>query len=110
MNIISLIAVFLCGVAFMPLILCIIAMAKDKESKDGESKNNVHFYLARDQDGLLWLYIGKPVRGSEVFMADSSNGSRVLTSHIKDFGLNKEDYSDLKWEDEPVEVFLNLKN
>lgn len=105
MDVISLIAVFLCGVAFMLLILCIIAMAKEKKPK-----NNVHFYVARDQDGLLWLYLGKPVRYFEVFRVNTYNGAKVLTPHIKDFGLNKEDYADLKWEDEPVEVFLNLKN
>ena len=26
------------------------------------------------------------------------------------FGINKNDYDNLKWEDEPVEVFLNLKD
>ena len=26
------------------------------------------------------------------------------------FGLNENDYKDLKWEDEPVEVFLNMED
>lgn len=25
------------------------------------------------------------------------------------FGLNKDDYANIKWEDEPVEVFINIK-
>ena len=29
---------------------------------------------------------------------------------INSLGLNKDDYANLKWEDEPVEVFLNLED
>ena len=28
---------------------------------------------------------------------------------FKMFGLNQDDFKDLKWEDEPVEVFLNME-
>lgn len=75
-----------------------------------EEGANLGEYWEQDQDGSLWLYLGKPVRYFEVFRVNPYNGAKVLTPYIKDFGLNKEDYADLKWEDEPVEVFLNLKN
>lgn len=31
-------------------------------------------------------------------------------SDFQKFGLNPDDFNNLKWEDEPVEVFLNLKD
>ena len=74
-------------------------------------KNNVHFYVARDMNGDLWLYIGKPFRGNSIFC--SSVGDRyfaILSHDFNSFGLNENDYDNLTWEDEPVEVFLNLKN
>lgn len=73
-------------------------------------KNRVRFYVARDKYGTLWLYIGKPVRGGEHF---DSNKHGCMVSHSSSFdclGLDIDDYKDLKWEDEPVEVFLNMEN
>ena len=31
----------------------------------------------------------------------------TLSDHFSKFGLNINDYDNLKWEDEPVEVFVN---
>lgn len=76
-----------------------------------KSKNNVHFYMARDKDGELYLYLGKPLRDYGEFIGDLTKGSIVLTGyHFNKFGLNKNDYAKLKWEDEPLEVFLNLED
>lgn len=76
-----------------------------------KSKNNVHFYMARDKDGELYLYLGKPLRDYGEFIGDLTKGSIVLTGyHFNKFGLNKNDYAKLKWEDEPVEVFINTEN
>lgn len=69
-------------------------------------KNNVHFYVARDKNGRLFLYLSKPFRrGDEFFSNERGN---IMLRDIKCFGLNPDDFKDLKWEDEPVEVFLNL--
>ena len=71
--------------------------------------NNVHFYVARDKDSELWLYIGKPVRLNNVFIGRLDNGSCGLTHlNFKCFGLDENDYDSLKWKDDPVEVFLNM--
>lgn len=76
-----------------------------------KSQNKVHFYMARDKDGELYLYLGKPLRDYGEFIGDLTKGSIVLTGyHFNKFGLNKNDYAKLKWEDEPVEVFLNLED
>lgn len=73
-------------------------------------KNKVHFYVARDKNGKLWLYMGKPYRCENAFIADLSKGNTLTHINFRCFGLNESDYANLKFEDEPVEVFLNLEN
>lgn len=81
--------------------------------KSSKKRNRVHFYVARDKDGSLFLHIGKPIRGETEFY------SELYYNHVEFyccdysfgvFGLNKNDYVDLKWEDGPVEVFLNMED
>ena len=76
----------------------------------GKPKNKVHFYVARDKNGKLWLYMGKPIRRYNAFIADLSKGNTLTNINFRCFGLNESDYVNLKWEDEPVEVFLKLEN
>lgn len=85
------------------LMVCCYALFKGPE-------NRVHFYIARDMDGKLWLYLGKPIRVESEFNITEDRKVTVLSSNLKRFGLNEEDYTYLKWENEPVEVFLNLEN
>ena len=74
-------------------------------------RNRAHFYVARDKDKTLYLYLGKPVRDYDEFHGYSSRGSIPLTYyHFNKFGLNKDDYAKLKWEDEPLEVFVNMED
>lgn len=73
-------------------------------------ENRVHFYIARDMDGKLWLYLGKPIKVGSEFNITEDRKVTVLSSNLKRFGLNEDDYAYLKWENEPVEVFLNLEN
>ena len=76
----------------------------------GKPKNKVHFYVARDKNGKLWLYMGKPIRCNDAFIADLSKGNTLTSINFRCFGLNENDYANLRFEDEPVEVFLNLEN
>lgn len=72
-------------------------------------KNNVHFYVARDKNNDIYLYFGKPIRCSYNFVnLYGTLGTFANKYHFKDFGLNPDDFKDLKWEDEPVEVFINM--
>lgn len=71
--------------------------------------NKIHFYVARDKNGELWLYIGKPIRGTNMFSSPLSNLFILPCNIFNHLGLNKKDYGNLKWEDEPVEVFLNME-
>ena len=97
---------FVIGAVFMLAILSIAAMGKVKEPG-----NKVHFYVARDKNGPLWLYMGKPIRDRIVFIPCREKGVLYMgrNSELKKYGLNGNDYEDLKWEDEPVEVFINLE-
>ena len=97
---------FVIGSVFMLAMMSIAAIVKDKEPM-----NNVHFYVARDMDGVLCLYISKPFRDHIQFHPNIRNGVIVLNRYnYKKFGLNEDDYANLKWEDEPVEVFINLED
>lgn len=101
-KIICIILLVLYGVVM--LMMCCITLFKKNE----KPKNKVHFYIARDKDGSLWLYIGKPIRSESVFASELNIGFTKYNFHI--LGLNENDYANLKWEDEPVEVFLNMED
>ena len=96
---------FIIGAVFMLATLCIVAISKDKESR-----NKVRFYVARDSYGTLFLYMGKPTRSTSEFLP--SYYGRLINSsrHFSKYGLNEDDYAYLKWEDEPVEVFVNMED
>ena len=103
MDWIILVIAYIFGAISMFMMVCIGYTAKQEEPI-----NRVHFYVARDKNGKLWLYIRKPTRGDDMFYIDIPKGS--ITCHrLKFFGLNENDYTNLKWEDEPVEVFINME-
>ena len=79
-------------------------------SKLSKKRNRVHFYIARDMDGMIHLYLGKPLRGIAEFYGVGDKNIFVLAHNLKCFGLNTDDFKDLKWEDEPVEVFVNMED
>lgn len=77
-------------------------------------KNNVHFYVTRDSDpfneGLLTLWLNKPERGVDIWYVGKSLARDIAVgSDLVLFGLSLSNYKNLKWEDEPIEVFLNLE-
>ena len=92
------------------IIAFIIVFYYERKVRDlsAKTKNNVHFYVARDMSGSLWLYMGKPIR-FENFFARGRGEILSSSDSFPKFGLNVHDFDNLKWEDEPVEVFLNLK-
>ena len=89
----------------MLVVLAIAAMGKDDEPR-----NNVYFYVARDNNGELFLYMGKPFRGIDRFHPHKNGCIVTSDNYFFNFGLNKDDYSNLKWEDKPVEVFVNTED
>ena len=95
---------FILGAMFMFTTFCIAAMCKMQEPK-----NKVHFYVARDKNDELFLYMGKPIR-FEKFFARGRGEILLSSDSFPKFGLNVHDFDNLKWEDEPVEVFLNLED
>ena len=88
------------------ILFLILTVVYERELR--KSQNKVHFYVARDKNGRLFLYLSKPFRrGDEFFSNDHGN---IMLHDLKNFGLNPDDFKDLKWEDEPVEVFLNMED
>ena len=73
-------------------------------NKFSKKRNRIKCYVARNMDGGLYLYRGKPFRGDTDFYG------YILSFNFKSFGLNENDYKDLKWEDEPLEVFINMED
>ena len=106
----KLIMIGIAVVCAVTLAFIVFDFVTDKvKSKSSKNRNNVHFYVARDKNGELWLYIGKPIRGIAEFHGVVDKKMFALTRNLKRFGLNKDDFKDLKWEDEPVEVFVNME-
>ena len=107
MNWIMLVIAFILGAMVMFVMFCMGYAAKQEEPK-----NRVHFYVARDKTGELWLYMGKPIRGESTFVLCQEKGGKYMgcDSDLKMCGLNENDYKDLKWEDEPLEVFVNMED
>ena len=104
---ISFIIGFIVGAMLMMCAIGMVAIQKDKKPR-----NKVHFYVARDKNGPLWLYMGKPIRDRITFITCREKGVLYMgrNSELKKYGINEHDYDSLKWEDEPVEVFLNLED
>lgn len=80
-----------------------------------KKKNKVHFYVTRDSnplsEGLLKLWINKPDRGVDIWYNGKSWARHIAAgNNLELFRLNLSDYDNLKWEDEPIEVFLNLED
>ena len=94
------------------IMLCIVIVCTATftvKSALSKKRKQLHFYVARDKNDTIWLYIGKPVRG-EFYFLPCSNGKTLATSkNFPMYGLYANDYANLKWEDEPVEVFVNIE-
>ena len=103
MNIIETILIALIGI----LAGFIIGMSGEGKKK---SINRVHFYVARNKNDELFLYMGKPFRGIDRFHPHKNGCIVTSDNYFFNFGLNKDDYSNLKWEDKPVEVFVNTED
>lgn len=94
------------------IIAFVIVLYYERKIRDlsVKQKNKVHFYVARDMDSSLWLYIGKPVRTIDEFLACNYGKAIISSKYFSKYGLKENDYDNLTWEDEPVEVFLNMEN
>lgn len=90
-------------IAFI-IVLCYEYKIRNLSAKP---KNKVHFYVARDKGGELYLYMDKPVRASNEFLASHHGRLIRAEKYFSKFGLNVRDFDNLTWEDEPVEVFIN---
>lgn len=91
------------------IVAFIIVLCYEYKIRHFRQRNKVHFYVARDKNGGLWLYLNKPVRTDSFFSC--SHGQILSASeNFSKYDLNVLDYVNLKWEDEPIEVFVNMED
>ena len=105
----NILLVLLISLVFV-LAFIIIQCYKSKIRTLPKNHNNVHFYVARDMDNSLWLFLCKPKRSEQMFLPTSYGKIIKSEKYFSNYGLDVNDYANLKWQDEPVEVFLNLDN
>ena len=92
------------------VVIALFALGIVTHRKDTQPKNKVHFYVARDKNGELYLWFLKPYRSIERWVNIDHSWIVACSLEFNYYGLNYKDYDNLKFEDEPVEVFLNLKD
>ena len=98
-------------VCALTLTFIVLEFVEDKViSKFSKKRNRVHFYVVRDYSGRLWLYISKPIRAALGFIPNINGRLLALEGEFSKYGLDSNDYVNLKWEDEPVEVFVNMED
>lgn len=111
MEILSNFASIYCYIAFViGAVLMLVSLSIAAMGKDNEPRNKVHFYVARDMDDRIYLYLGKPQRRNIDFSTNSNCKFIATEEEFKNFNLKVGDFKNLKWEDEPVEVFINLED
>lgn len=104
--IIACIISFVVGALIMMCAIGLMSCQKDKKPR-----NKVHFYVTRDVCGSLELWLGVPYK-TTMYYFSSKPTTKLLThgDYITDFGLKPSKYDRLTFNDEPVEVFLNLED
>ena len=76
-----------CAVTLAFIILDFVA---DKVKSTSSKKiNRVHFYVARNKDRKLFLYLGKPIRSANVFCGNIDEGVYIMTTN----GIENEHYT-----------------
>lgn len=64
----KLIMIGIAVVCAVTLTFIVLEFVENKvKSKFSKKRNRVHFYVSRDMDGWLYLYLGKPLRGIAEF-------------------------------------------
>lgn len=56
-------------------------------------------WVARDEDGLIFLYSSKPIRGNGQWMLNIEECSDLIP-------IDDNSFPNLRWEDEPLEIKL----
>lgn len=95
---------FLIGAFTMFVYIAVSASLKEEKS------NKVHFYVAKHKNKVLSLWFRKPFRSIEYWVYGDNSMCIASGKDLNSYGLNIDDFKNLKWEDEPIEVFLNLED
>lgn len=89
------------------IMICAIKLINYQKNK--KPRNRVHFYITKDKySNRLMLWVGKPRRCATVWGYTATSHTICYEKYFGIFGLNAQVYKAIRWEDEPVEVLLNL--
>ena len=78
-----------------------------KRNENSKIKSALKAWVARDDDGILFLYIVKPRKSKSKWRKWIPDGSSDLIEFIE---LSRESFPEVKWEDEePTEVSITRK-
>ena len=95
----------------IPVFILLLIIMVIYDGKCREKRNRVHFYVTRDKvSTIAWLYLGKPIRNRVDECWIPKHRAICNEYFFRYIGINENKYKDLKWEDEPLEVFLNLED
>lgn len=73
-----------------------------ERQRRSEEEPTIKGWVARDEDGALYVFASRPQRAKGIYKEDIwDNGDAALP-------LPKSIFPDLKWEDEPIEVELEI--
>ena len=107
----KLIVIGIAVVCAVTLALIVLGSVTDKvKNTSSKKRNRIKFYVARVEGGKLCLFIGKPIRYNHGFTSSINGGLLALEEDFSKYGLDANDYANLRWEDEPVEVFINIED
>lgn len=107
----NILLVLLLSLVFVLAFIIVPCYKSEIRNLSKNPRNNVHFYVVRYKyNNILYLYLGRPIRDNYRFYIYNSGCVIASQNYFTDFGLNPKDFENLKFEDEPVEVFLNLEN
>ena len=90
------------------IMMCAIGVLSN--CKEEEPRNKVHFYITRDVNKEFTLWIGRPFLFVGIWIPTEKAYMIITSNNMTAFGLNMDDFENLKWNDKPVEVFLNLED
>lgn len=73
--------------------------------------NKVHFYIVRNK-GNIELWLGKPTLSvfNDYWIPIGYSICLAINEELSIYGLNPNNYENLKFGNEPLEVFLNLED
>lgn len=96
---------FILGAVWLLGAICLCRYLKN--STEEINNNNVHFYIVRDNSSRLRMYLGRPRQSESGYVSNDCGSYICEQSNMKRFGIQVDKYSELTYDDGPLEIYLN---